>query len=76
MPKGSKQVPLACWIACRKSGAVSSSHFGEMLFCALREDAVQNAHVKNKNLTNVNLKRRVKLRTMNAILRNRGALYR
>src|SRR5690242_7227219 len=39
MPKGSKHVPFDCWMALRKSAAVSSSHLGDSFPCALAPPA-------------------------------------
>src|SRR6266568_3600891 len=50
MPKGSRQVPLDCWMASRKSAAVNSSHFTESLDCAFVKDVTIRDRTRQQNV--------------------------
>src|ERR1700747_143796 len=42
MPKGNKQTPFDCWIPCRKSAAVNSSHMGDSFVCPCTHEPARN----------------------------------
>src|SRR2546425_2453948 len=50
MPNGSRQVPLDCGMASRKSAAVNSSHFTESLDCAFVKDVTIRDKTRQQNV--------------------------